>query len=80
MRLARTKAITAIACTVGAATGALTYMTSHSLPQALLAAGGATGGSADLILQFIHTEHEPPASDPDDKQDEGRDDIEHEKM
>jgi len=73
MHPARTKVIAVIACGVGIAAGALTYMASRSLPQALLAVGGAAGSSADLLRQFIEIEPERPVSDRDDKQDENHD-------
>lgn len=55
---ARTAVILAIACVIGAAAGALTYLAFHSLPQALLAAGTATGGSANFLGRIIGTEPE----------------------
>jgi hypothetical protein len=39
MSPARTKVIMVIACGVGIAAGTLTYLTSRSIPQALLTAG-----------------------------------------
>lgn len=73
---ARAKIIMAIACGVGVAAGALTYLASRSLPQALLAAGTATGSSADLLRQFIGTDPEHSASDRDSNQDEDQDGVE----
>ena len=73
---ARTKVIMVIACGVGIAAGALTYLASRSVPQALLAAGTATGSSADLLRQFIGTEPEHSASDRDDNQDDDHDGVE----
>ena len=67
---ARTKVIMVIAGGVGIAAGALTYLASRSLPQALLAAGTATGSSADLLRQFIGTEPGHSASDHDSNQDD----------
>lgn len=64
----RIKMVRAIACGVGITAGALTYLGSRSLPQALLAAGGATGRSADLLGQLIDTEPKGPPGDRDDKQ------------
>lgn len=64
-----------IACGVGIAAGALTYLASRSVPQALLAAGTATGSSADLLRQLIGTEPEHPASDRDNNQDDDHDDV-----
>jgi hypothetical protein len=68
--------VTVIACGVGITAGALTYLASHSVPQALLAAGTATGSSADLFRQFIGTEPECSASDHDDNQDDDHDGVE----
>ena len=45
----------AIGCVIGSAAGVLTYLALHSLPQALLAAGTATGGSSGLLKQLIGT-------------------------
>lgn len=59
----RTKVIMVIACGVGIAAGALTYLASRSVPQDLLAAGAAAGSSADLLRQFIGTGPEHSASD-----------------
>lgn len=55
---ARTAVILAIACVIGATAGALTYLAFHSLPQALLAAGTATGGSANFLGRIIGTKPE----------------------
>jgi hypothetical protein len=76
MLSARTKAIMVIACGVGIAAGALTYLASRSVPQALLAAGTATGSSAGLLRQFIGTEPEHSASDRDNNYDAGHDGVE----
>ena len=70
---ARTKVIMVIACGVGIAAGALTYLTSRSLPQALLTAGAATSSSADLLRQFIGAEPEHSASDRRNNQDDDHD-------
>jgi len=75
----RTKVIMAIACSIGCAAGALTYLASRSVPQALLAAGTATGSSADLLRQFIGTDPEGPAGDRDNNQDGGHDGVEQER-
>jgi hypothetical protein len=72
---ARTKVIMVIACGVGIAAGALTYLTSRSLPQALLTAGAATNSSADLFRQFIGAEPEHSASDRRNDQDDDHDGI-----
>jgi hypothetical protein len=71
---ARTKMIMAIACGVGVA--ALTYLASRSLPQALLAAGTATGSSVGLLRQFIGTDPEHSASDRDSNQADDHADVE----
>ena len=73
---ARTKVIMAIACGVGVAAGALTYLASRSIPHSLLAAGTATGSSVDLLCQFIGTDPERPASDRDNNQDDGHNGVE----
>lgn len=75
MSPARTKVIMVIACGVGIAAGALTYLTSRSIPQALLTAGAATGSSADLLRQFIGAEPEHSASDRRNHRDDDRDGI-----
>jgi hypothetical protein len=72
---ARTKVIMVIACGVGIAAGALTYLASRSLPQALLTAGAATGSSADLLRQFIGAEPGHSASDRRNNQDDEHDGI-----
>jgi hypothetical protein len=72
----RTKVIVAIACTIGAATGALTYLASRSVPQSLLAAGAATGTSAGLLRQLTGTIPERTASGRDSDQSNGHDDVE----
>ena len=72
----RRKVIMAIACGIGLATGALTYLASHSVPQALLAAGTATGGSAGLLRQFIGADPERPAGDRANNQDDGHNGVE----
>jgi hypothetical protein len=76
MLLAPTKMIMVIASGVGIAAGALTYLASHSLPQALLAAGAAAGSSADLLRQFIDAESEHSASGRDNNQDDDHDGVE----
>ena len=72
---ARTKVIMVIAGGVGIAAGALTYLASRSLPQALLNAGTATGSSADLLRQFISTEPGHSASDRANNQDDDYDGV-----
>jgi len=64
------------ACGGGIAACVLTYLASRSLSHALLAAGTATGSSADLLRQFIGTEPEHSASDHDDNQDDDHDGVE----
>jgi uncharacterized membrane protein YfcA len=66
----RAAIILAIACIIGAAAGALTYLASHSFPQALLAAGTATGGSTGLLNQIIGTAPERPNSDQNNQDDD----------
>jgi hypothetical protein len=73
---ARTKVIMVIACGVSIAAGALTYLASRSLPQALLAAGTAAGSSADLLRQFIGAESEHSATDRDSNQGDDHDGVE----
>lgn len=41
------------AAAVGAVAGVLTYLVSRSIPQAVLAAGTATGGSARFLGQIL---------------------------
>jgi hypothetical protein len=69
----RIKVILAIACGIGVAAGALTYLASLSVPQALLAAGAAVGSSIGLLLQIIGADPNRRASDqkndPDDQDD-----------
>jgi len=67
----RSAVIMAIASVVGAAAGVLTYMASRSIPQALLAAGAATGGSANLITG---TDPGHTTRSQDDKQHDDQDD------
>ena len=64
----RTAVIMAIASVIGAATGILTYLASRSNPQALLAAGAATGGSANLLSQITGTDPGHTTRGQDDKQ------------
>lgn len=73
---ARTKVIMAIACSVGVAAGALTYLATRSVSQALLTAGTATGSSADLLRQLIDTDPERPAREHDNNRDDGHDGVE----
>ena len=49
----RTTVAAAGAATVGAVAGVLTYLVSRSIPQAVLAAGAATGGSARFLGQIL---------------------------
>jgi hypothetical protein len=59
--------ILTIACIIGTAAGALAYLAFHSIPQALLAAGTATGGAANLLGQATGTgpEHTTRGQDND---------------
>jgi hypothetical protein len=59
-------------CMIGAAAGALTYLASHSVPQALLASGSAAASSAQLFSQITGATPERPASGQDDARDDGR--------
>jgi hypothetical protein len=52
-----------ISCATGVAKGALTYLTSHSSPQALLTAGTAASSSFDLLCRFLGTRPVRPAGD-----------------
>ena len=70
----RSAVIMAIASVVGAAAGVLTYMASRSIPQALLAAGAATGGSANLLSQITGTDPGHTTRSQDDKQHDDQDD------
>jgi hypothetical protein len=72
----RTKVIMVIACGVGIAAGVRTYLASRSFPQALLAAGTATGSSVDLFRQFIGTDPDHSASDHRGIQDDNHDGVE----
>jgi hypothetical protein len=60
---------------IGAATGILTYLTYHSIPQALLAAGAAAGGSTHLFHQLIGPD--PIRYLPGQPADRERDDQQH---
>jgi hypothetical protein len=75
MTTVRAKVILGVACGIGAAAGALTYVTSHSVPQALLAAGTATGGSLHLLSQVAADDPEHPPSGQTDKEDNSKNDI-----
>jgi hypothetical protein len=75
MITARTRVIAAIACAIGAAAGVLTYLASRALPQALLAAGTATSGSAHLLSQVIGTDPGTPTSGEDNDQDGDLDEL-----
>lgn len=55
---ARSIAILVTASVIGAAAGILTYLAYYSVPQALLAASAATGGSTRLLHQLIGTNPE----------------------
>jgi hypothetical protein len=56
MLSARTKAVMTITCVIGIVAGALTYLVGHSLPQALLATGAATGSSAQLFRDLLNND------------------------
>lgn len=70
----RRAVILGIACVIGAAAGVLTYLASHSIPQALLAAGTATGGSANLLGQITGTGPASAGKGQDDDQHDDQDD------
>jgi hypothetical protein len=70
----RTVIILAVACIIGATAGALTYLASHSVPQALLASGTAAGGSAQLLSQIVGTAPERPTSSQDNNRDDDQSD------
>ncbi|WP_433478762.1 hypothetical protein ACQPZP_18005 [Spirillospora sp. CA-142024] len=42
-----------IACVVGVTAGTLTFLSSHSLAQALLSAGTAAGGTTSLLAELL---------------------------
>ena len=71
----RTKVILVIACGVGGGAGALTYLASRSIPQALLAAGAATSGCAHLLGQVVGIEPERPTSVQGNNEADGQDDV-----
>ena len=64
----QTGVILAIGCAIGAAAGTLTYLASHSLPQAMLTAGAATGGSASWLRQIVGTNPQRTISSHEDDQ------------
>jgi hypothetical protein len=64
----RLAVIVAIACVIGGGAGALAYLAFHSLWQALLAAGSATGGSTGLLNQIIGGDAAGPTRDQHDDQ------------
>ena len=65
----RTTVILVVACVIGVIDGALTYLALRSLPQSLLAAGTATGGSARLLAQIIGADSKCLVSDHGDEDD-----------
>jgi hypothetical protein len=77
MLSARTKAVMAITGIIGIVAGALTYLVGHSLPQALLATGAATGSSAHLFTDLLsndpkHSSHSQDGNDNDGENGERR--------
>ena len=64
----QTGVIMAIGCVIGAGAGTLTYLGSHSLPQALLTAGAATGGSVSWLRQIVGTGPQRTISGQEDDQ------------
>ncbi len=61
--LSKNNVIRAIACAIGVTAGSLTYLTSRSCSQAVLAAGAAVSGSSDLIRYLLAADPEHPATD-----------------
>jgi hypothetical protein len=59
---ARVTVIVTVATVIGAGAGILTYLASHSVPQAMLAAGTAFGSSAGVLRQFIRTDAQNPTT------------------
>jgi len=57
---ARSTVIVTVAGVIGAGAGILTYLACHSVPQALLAAGTATGSSTGILRQLIRIVAENP--------------------
>jgi hypothetical protein len=70
----RTTIILVLPCVIGAAAGALTYVTCHSVPQALLASGSAAGSSAQLLDQMMGSTSERRSSGQDNNRDDNRSD------
>jgi len=70
----RTTIILALPCIIGAAAGGLTYMTCHSVPQALLASGSAAGSSAQLLGQMTGSTPERRSGGQGNNQDDNRSD------
>jgi hypothetical protein len=60
--------IMTVASVIGAAAGALTYMASRSLPQALLTAGTAAGGTINLLTQITGTSSDRQTRSQDNNQ------------
>ena len=52
-RAGRTGIILGISCGIAATVGVLTYLTSRSLPQSLLAAGSAADGATRFLSQVV---------------------------
>ena len=69
----RTGVILAIACAIGVTAGVLTYLASRSLPQALLAAGTAIGGSAGWLAQIFGTDPQRTISGHEDNEHDDQD-------
>lgn len=67
---ARMTIMLAIACVIGVTASALTYLAFHSLPQALLAAGAATGSSTGLLNQIIGAGQHPASGQENDQHDD----------
>ena len=70
----RATVILVVPCMIGAIAGTLTYVACHSIPQALLAYGSATGNSAQLLGQIMGTPPERTADSQDNPPGENHDD------
>jgi hypothetical protein len=71
----RTAVLLVIACALGTAAGALTYLASRSIPQAVLAACSATGGSARFLWQIAGPDRPASRLDKDRGTDVGTEEV-----
>jgi hypothetical protein len=71
----RSVVIVMIAAFIGAIACVLTYLSFHSLPQALLAGGAATGGCTGLLNQLLGTDPDSQASCRRDGQHDGHGEL-----